>query len=173
MHGSEERTLTSVTGDSRCSTPATRSAHRTLVQPLFVPCCFSTASASGTHCIVLPFIQTTNAGNWGYRQHCHSKKRRSILHFSALFRTFRSLIPLPYYSSPFFQRRFYSCYQTFFSTGGLFLLSITCACRLLLQNLDETSNENKSPLKKLPPLRGRTKVAKVGPPRARVKTQIC
>jgi len=104
------------------------------------------------------------------------KKRRSILHFSALlalFRTFRSLIPLPYYSSPFFQRRFYSCYQTFFSTGGLFLLSITCACRLLLQNLDETSNETKSPLKKLPPLRGRTKVAKVGPPRARVKTQIC
>eukprot|EP00964_Phaeocystis_antarctica_P080778 scaffold50472_cov93-Phaeocystis_antarctica.AAC.2 len=54
VHGSEERTLTSVTGDSRCSTPATRSAHRTLVQPLFVPCCFSTASASGTHCMRAP-----------------------------------------------------------------------------------------------------------------------
>ena len=49
VDGSKERTLTSVTGDSRCSTPATRSAHRILVQPLFVLCCFSTASASGTH----------------------------------------------------------------------------------------------------------------------------
>ena len=49
-----------------------------------------------------------HGGRWRWRWHvlfaahaAAAKKRRSILHFSALFRTFRSLIPLPYYSSPF------------------------------------------------------------------------